>query len=379
MKKKIVVAGHICLDITPEFKNGSTDISGIFMPGMLTVVGKADIHTGGAVANTGLAVIKLAEDNLETVLCGKIGNDELGQMVLSIVKRYGAADGMIIADDVPSSYTLVLAVPGNDRIFVHCPGANDSFTADDISDKTLEGAALMHFGYPTLMQKMYLSDGDEVIRLLFKARGSGAATSLDLANVNPDSEAGRCDWKKILSRVLPYTDIFTPSAEELCFMLDRDRLDEWRKRSDGKDITRVLDLEKDIKPLADKCIELGAGIVLLKCGKPGMYLKSAGKERIGKIPARAGLDVSAWSDLSIFEQSYVPSRIRSGTGAGDTSIAAFLVSMLEGCAPDECMRLAAGTGCSCLEEYDSLSGLRSFSELREKIAAGWKKSGEGDL
>ncbi|MCR5263849.1 MAG: carbohydrate kinase family protein [Clostridiales bacterium] len=377
-RKKIVIAGHICLDITPAFEGGASP-KDTFVPGRLTIVGAADIHTGGAVANTGLAVIKLAEDRHETVLCGKIGEDDFGRLIMNIVSGYGAGDGMIVSPDVSTSYTVALALPGSDRMFLHCPGANDSFTAGDIPDAALEGAALTHFGYPTLMRRMYLDGGAETVKVLKKIKAAGSAASLDLANVNPESEAGGQDWEAILKAALPYVDIFTPSAEELCFMLDKPRLAEWRKRADGGDVTRVLDIESDIKPLAAKCIDMGAGIVLLKCGKPGMYLLTAGRERIEKISPRAGIDPEKWSDVSLFEQSYTPSRIRSGTGAGDTSIAALLVSMLDGCAPDECLRLASGTGCSCLEEYDSLSGLRSFAELREKIAAGWKKSGEGDL
>lgn len=377
-KKKIVIAGHICLDITPKFESGGA-LSDVFTPGRLTIVGAADIHTGGAVANTGLAVKKLVEDNLETVLCGKVGDDELGGMIMSIVRSFGAEKGMIVSRDCSTSYTVALAVPGSDRMFLHCPGANDTFTADDIPDGTLEGAALTHFGYPTLMRRMYLDGGAETVRVLKKIKDAGSAVSLDLANVNPESEAGGKDWAAILEAALPYVDVFTPSAEELCFMLDKPLLAKWRERAGGGDVTRVLDIENDIKPLAERCLEMGAGIVLLKCGKPGMYLLTAGKDRISAISKRAGLDPDVWAGVSIFEQSYTPSRIRSGTGAGDTSIAALLVSMLEGCAPDECMRLAAGTGCSCLEEYDSLSGLRSFDELREKINAGWKKSGEGDL
>ena len=72
----------------------------------------------------------------------------------------------------------------------------------------------------------------------------------------------------------------------------------------------------------------------------------------------------------------MPDRVLSGTGAGDTSIAAFLKAVLDGYDPQMTMHLAAGTGASCVEAYDTLSGLRSFEKLKEKIAAGWKKAGE---
>ena len=64
----------------------------------------------------------------------------------------------------------------------------------------------------------------------------------------------------------------------------------------------------------------------------------------------------------------------SGTGAGDTSIAAFLKAVLDGYDPRMAMHLAAGTGASCVEAYDARSGLRSFEELEEKIRSGWEKA-----
>lgn len=63
----------------------------------------------------------------------------------------------------------------------------------------------------------------------------------------------------------------------------------------------------------------------------------------------------------------------SGTGAGDTSIAAFLTSVLEGDAPEWAMHYAAATGASCITELDAISGLRPLPELRAKIEAGWEK------
>ena len=80
-----------------------------------------------------------------------------------------------------------------------------------------------------------------------------------------------------------------------------------------------------------------------------------------------------WSEKEIFEKSYVPDRVRSGTGAGDSSIAAFLTAMLEGCEPEEALHLVAATGACCVTEYDALGGLKPFDELRAKIAAGWAK------
>lgn len=372
LKKKVVVAGHICLDITPVFPEKKVDqLSDILSPGKLIQMGAADVHTGGCVANTGLAMKKLGAD--VTLMC-KLGKDAFGQMVTNILTEHHASCSVIRSEDESTSYSVILAVPGIDRIFLHNPGANDTFTAKDISQKTLEDTALFHFGYPSLMRTMYENDGEELLKVLKCAKEAGCATSLDMAAVDPNSDAGAADWESILEKILPYVDFFVPSIEELCYMLDKERFMDLQKRAAGRDITEILDIEKDVKPLAKQCMDFGAKVLLVKCGAPGMYYCTADKLTLRQISSRVELDVDNWADREGFEKSYVPEKILSGTGAGDTSIAAFLTAMLEGYPIERVLQLAAGTGASCVAAYDALSGLKSFEELEEKINAGWKKN-----
>ena len=331
------------------------------------------MHTGGAVANTGLAMKLLGAD---VSLMGKAGKDAFGTMVCNILQKYDAADGMIVSEEESTSYSVVLAAPGIDRIFLHNPGANNSFFADDVPEEKLQEAALLHFGYPPLMASMYRDGGSELEKLMRKAKDAGCATSLDMAAVDAESEAGKADWNAILQSVIPYVDFFVPSVEELCFMLDRERFAQWQERANGADITEVLDIEQDVKPLADRCMAYGAKVLVIKYGAAGMYYRSVGADRIEAIGKRTGLDATKWADREGFEYSYQPEKVLSGTGAGDTSMAAFLTSMLEGDSMEECMHLAAATGASCVAAYDALSGLKPLDELRKKIASGWKKANE---
>lgn len=372
MSKKVIVAGHICLDITPVFPEGrKQNVSDILQPGKLIEMGEAEIHTGGAVANTGLAMRILGAD---AALMGKVGTDALGDMVCSILQKYDAQDGVIRSAQESTSYSVVLAIPGIDRIFLHHPGANHTFCAADIPQNALEEAALIHFGYPPLMRTMYADDGAELVKLFKNAKAAGCATSLDLAAVDPQSEAGTADWNLILKNVMPYVDFFVPSAEELCYMLDPGRLEQWQQRANGQDLTEVIDIEQDIVPLAETCMSYGAKVLVIKCGAAGMYYRTTDDSAMfGQIGARLELDPAQWCGMYGFERSYVPERVLSGTGAGDTSIAAFLTAMLEGGPLEDCMHLAAATGASCVAAYDALSGLQPLDELREKIRAGWKK------
>ncbi len=370
--KKIICAGHVCIDITPAIPDsGCRKIEEVLTPGKLVQVGRASMSVGGCVSNTGLG-LKVLGANVS--LMGKIGNDSFGEAIINEYRRYGAQDGLIVQDQDATSYTVVVAIPGIDRIFLHHPGANDTFCDADIPWEKVDGAALFHFGYPPIMKKSYQREGEELIRILTHARQAGAATSLDLAAVDPHSDAGKQDWKKILTRALPLVDIFCPSIEELCYMLDQERFLSWKKRADGRDVTTILDVDRDIRPLATECMDLGCKIVFLKCGAPGMYLKTADRETIGRISRNVQLDAQAWADQDFFERSYVPSKVLSGTGAGDTSIAAFLKALLDGYDPKTVMQLSAGTGASCVESYSALGGLRSFDELLGKIKEGWEKN-----
>ena len=129
-RAKIMVAGHICLDITPSFESdyGRATISDIFVPGKLINVGKATFSTGGDVANTGLSMHKLAVDVL---LNGKIGTDSFGKIIKQLVGDELSSSLREVAHQ-SSSYSVVVAIAGIDRIFLHHAGSNDTFTSGDI-------------------------------------------------------------------------------------------------------------------------------------------------------------------------------------------------------------------------------------------------------
>lgn len=371
--KKVIVAGHICIDVTPIIDGKNYEqVSDILKPGKLVQVGAADVHTGGAVANTGLAMKILGAD---VSLMGKVSDDAFGDMILGILRKYDADKDMIISKGEDSSYSVVLAIPGIDRIFLHNPGTNNTFVAKDVDDNALREASLIHFGYPPLMEKMFEDGGYELVKLMKKAIEYNTSTSLDMAAIDPTTKAGAQDWDLILRSVLPYVDFFVPSVEELCFMLDRDRFDEWQHRAGDKDIAEILDPECDIKPLAYKCIEYGAKVVIVKAGAPGMYYATCNNENISGLCDRLGLDIDDIANRCGFQPSFVPEKIVSGTGAGDTSIAAFLTAIINGENFDMSLKLSAATGACCVEGVDALSGLKSLDELKTKIANGWEYNG----
>lgn len=369
---KVIVAGHICLDVTPVFPgNGRMgNVGEIFQPGRLLHMDGVDIHTGGAVANTGLAMKILGND---VSLIGKIGDDAFGKIVLDMLGAYQAEKDMIVSAQTSTSYSVVLAIPGIDRIFLHDPGANDTFTPEDLDWQMIAQAELFHFGYPPIMKNMYRDGGRELAAMLQKVKELGTAVSLDMAAVDPASEAGKAGWKEILKAALPYVDFFVPSAEELCAMLDENLYREWSRRAAGGDMTEILNME-ELHWLGEKVLELGVRVVMIKCGSSGMYFKTAGAERLKELCVSLGLKPEEWAAKEGFEKSFEPEAVLSGTGAGDTSIAAFLTSVMRGEALEEAVQMAAATGACCVAAYDALSGLKPLEQLKEKIRKGWKKN-----
>ena len=271
-----------------------------------------------------------------------------------------------------TSYSVVLAPAGIDRAFLHHPGVNNTFRKKDLDFSRIRDARLFHFGYPSLMRRFYADGGDLLEDVFRTVKEGGTPTSMDLAAVDDASEAGRADWKRILERALPYVDLFEPSIEELAYMIDRPLYDRWLAQANGRSIPEILDVERDVIPLAKRLVEMGAKIVLIKCGALGMVLYTADQGRLEGVSQL--LCPEDWGNRIHFERSFEPGRIVSATGAGDTSIAAFLCSVLNGYNWLDCVRYAAATGACCLTGYDALSGLLPFSALKEKIDSGWRKN-----
>jgi sugar/nucleoside kinase (ribokinase family) len=170
---EVVVAGHICIDIIPTLPDRGAGKSALPAPGELMHVGPAPSATGGVVSNTGLALHRLG---VRTRLMGKVGDDLFGRAILDVLRSHDEhlTEGMIVDPDVQSSYTIVISPPGQDRSFLHCAGANDTFGADDLDVRQLAGARIFHFGYPPLMLRMHSDGGMELAELMRRARGHGA-------------------------------------------------------------------------------------------------------------------------------------------------------------------------------------------------------------
>ena len=383
-----VVAGHLCLDITPNIFESDRSVSELFRPGTLIEVGKATTATGGTVSNTGLPLRRLGAT---VQLMGKVGDDVFGKAVIDLIKAEapGAERGMSLVAGEKTSYTLVLAPPGVDRIFLHCPGSNDTFGAENLNLDVIAKARLLHFGYPPLMARMYGNEGAELKKIMELVKATGATTSMDMAYPDPTSPAGQANWEAILNKTLPYVDIFTPSVEELTLMLQREKYDQLVAKTGDGELLEHIDGEL-LSDLGDRCIEAGAAIVLIKCGYLGLYLRTAGLDRLEKLGRAKPTDLSDWANRELLEPSYTVEKILTAAGAGDCAIAGFLAAYLKDQSVTDTLHCSVAVGGQNLSAYDTVSGIKSWEQTIEQISArpaknevaiplaGWKYDDQAD-
>ncbi len=359
----IVVAGHCCLDIIPSFAPGA---DGTLRPGKLVDVGPALLAPGGSVSNVGLALHRLGTP---VRLLGKVGDDQFGQALLALYEAHDPtlAQGMIVAPGGPTSYSVVISPPGSDRIFLHCPGANHTFSATDIADEQLDGARIFSFGYPPLMRRMYQDGGEELAAILQLAQSRGLLTALDMALPDPASEAGQVDWRPLLQRVLPYVDCFLPSIEEILFMLDRAEYEALRAHYGLERFSEGIDGAL-LGSIADQLLDWGSPVVALKLGDQGLYLRTA--TTVSRLALLDETLPAAWANRELLVPCFQVD-VAGTTGSGDTTIAGFLTALLHGMTPEATLRCAVAVGAYSVEQVDATSGIPVWQAVQDRIAATW--------
>lgn len=358
----VVVAGHLCLDIIPTFD--PTQGAPSFAPGKLIRVDRAVLSTGGAVSNTGIALHRLG---IKTRLMGKIGDDLFGRAILDLVRTLDPilAQGMIVDAQADTSYTVVINPPGQDRMFLHAPGANDTFAAADVPMDAVRDAHIFHFGYPPIMRRIYLDDGAQLTQLLADIRARGVTISLDMALPDPNSEAGRVDWRAVLRHALPHVDIFLPSLEETAFMLARPVFDALSAADGWSTVELSL-----LRSLTDELLEMGAAVVGLKLGDQGLYLRTtADPARLADCGRAAPHASAGWLNREILAPCFdVP--VVGTTGAGDCTIAGFLAALIHGLPLDETVTTAVAVGAFNVESADATSGIPDWPAVAARVQSG---------
>ncbi|MFW5695977.1 MAG: carbohydrate kinase family protein, partial [Alkalispirochaeta sp.] len=302
-----VVAGHICIDLTPGLHGHQPvrSVAELMRPGGLVDVTGLTVSPGGAVSNTGLS---LARMGIEVGLIGRVGADPLAEMLRRELAVAGVSARLKLVEDASAgtSYSVILPIPGLDRIFLHDAGANDTFSvrdlaagftafglteggqgrspggADDAAGRG-ETPRIMHFGYPTAVASMFRTGPAPLREVLTAARRRGMTVSVDFSLPDPEGEAAAAPWREILHEAMPLTDLCFPSVEELSLMIDPAGFRE-RERSRAGAQAFAPDYGY---ALAGELVAMGAAVVAVKLGGRGLLLRwdPARQARLGDTGA----------------------------------------------------------------------------------------------
>lgn len=379
------VAGHICWDMGhPEFRrqaemvrmidpsieydpkqtlkviqNPLNEQTAAAMAAFIEEIGqqrgqRGVLSTGGGVSNTGIPLSYLTGGNV--ALMAKVGDDLIADAIERFLRDNAKCTvSLKRVSGETTSYTIVMTPDeGGHSMYAHYPGTNNTFGPEDVNMSIVARARAFEFSYPPLMERFY-KDTDALAALFKAVQRVDTKSFLDMHTLEEDKASGKADWGTILGNALPFVDVFCPSLDEALYIADRELLRQL-KSSVGKDATvDLLDVMEDagstLRKTAEYYLSMGAGAVMIKCGKDGIYLRA--NER----------NILSNADIDLFVPAYEVNRIVNTTGAGDNAIAAFMWGWLNRYVTATCLKAATAAGALNVEYDGSVGAFRSGQEL----------------
>lgn len=291
-----------------------TPIARIPAAGELVLAERILLTLGGCAAN---AAVDLAKMGVSAGIAARVGGDVFGRVVADLLRDAEVdVTSLRSSPDADTSQTLILNVAGEDRRFVHSFGANAEFRAADIPLDIACQAKVLYVGGYLVMPRL---DAHELADVFRQVRALGVLTVLDV--VTPRA----ADYLPRLTPLLPHVDVFLPNDHE----------------------AEILSGETDPVRQAEFFRALGAHTVVITCGGNGSILVDD-RRRL-----RAG----------VFPVEYV-----DGSGGGDAFDAGYICGLLQGLAPEGCLRLASALGASCVRAVGTTPGVFTRAECDDFLA-----------
>ncbi len=273
----------------------------------IALIDEIRITAAGTAAGTAVDMAKLG---CKVIAVGAAGDDEMGNVLLGIMNRYGIDTSyMKRKKGVQTSGTMLPIRPNGERPALHVMGTNATFCFEDVPQEVVRNADFVHIGGFYLMPKF---DGEDTVKTLKLAREGKAITTMDILGIKQDNMA-----EKILP-VMPYLDYFMPNLEE------------------AQMITGLTDLDE----LCDFFLNAGAKHVVLKMGARGSLIKDKKGMRL-RIPA--------------FKVEVVDT-----TGCGDAWTGGFIAGLSRGMTIEEAAQLASACGSLVATGLGSDAGIIDF-------------------
>jgi sugar/nucleoside kinase (ribokinase family) len=170
--------------------------------------------------------------------------------------------------------------------------------------------------------------------------------------------------------VLPLVDVFVPSLEEVSYMLGGSAACAEALNS-GPD--RARRVAEHVSALSTRLLDLGTGMVGIKAGDLGFYLRTGSASRLRAAGKAAPRDGEAWAGREIWSSIFQTSVVGT-VGAGDATVAGFIFGLLRDMSPEQAVTAACATGASSVEAPDATSGVVAWEQVRARIEAGWTRA-----
>lgn len=324
-RRGIVIAGNILVDLV---KN----VDCYPKIGMLANISNVTRSVGGCVPNTAIDIAKIDRD-VPLSAIGKVGDDEYGRYVISMLQKYGIDTGKIsVSAENPTSFSDVISMPSGERTFFHASGANAEFSPADI-DVTLLNCRILHIGYILLLDSFDKYDpeyGTVMAKFLKSVQDRGIKTSIDVVS---DSTA---DYKAKIVPALKYCNYVIINEIECCTVWGIEPYD-----PSGKIIV------DNIKLAMEKTAESGVA------DKVVVHSKAAG----------FCLDVASGEFTAVLSFIVPPEDIKGSVGAGDTFCAACLYCLYNNCSDKQMLEFASAAAVTNLFAENSIDGVLPKSEI----------------
>ena len=247
-----------------------------------------------------------------------VGKDGFGECMLNRLKKDGVDVSKVLVDPDGSTACAFVAYDseGDRRYLFHWDETQATKAVmPDVTEPSLKEAKYFHVMGCALTAK--LSYGWEIVKTARAMKAQGTKISFDpnvrtehLTNPNKSKECF-----EIINAMLEITNLFAPGLDEL------------------KLVTGIDDVEEAVK----KCFENpNLEILMLKMGSKG-----------SRIYTRDG---------QVVEQGLYKVESVDPTGAGDTSLGAFLCALLEGKDMKECAEIAAAAGALNVAAFGPMEG-----------------------
>ena len=193
----VLCIGEMLIDFTP-------------VPGMKN---SYTANPGGAPANV---AVSLSRNGVKTGFLGKLGDDDFGKMLISVLRREGIEVlAPTLTPDATTTLAFVTLDETGDRSFTFArkPGADLLLNTQDVDAVNLSDWDYVHAG------SVSLSAGPEreaVLYALKKAKELGKIVCFDINFRDKIWSAEECMTQ--VDKVFPYVDLLKISEEELLFV-----------------------------------------------------------------------------------------------------------------------------------------------------------------